>query len=110
MTPFNFLLVLVSEISATVGQIFFKHAMGKSADGMNLRSLVGGIAFMTLSFFVWIALLSKFDLSYLFPFDGLNRIIVVVGASVFLKEKPTPRIWLGVALISVGVMIVSATD
>ncbi len=111
MTPFNFLLVLVTELSATIGQIFFKHAMNNSpGQAAYLRSLGAGIAFMTLSFFVWIALLSKFELSFLFPFDGLNRIIVVIGASIFLKEKPTPRIWIGVILISLGVMIVSATE
>jgi len=110
VTPLNFCLVLVTELSATIGQIFFKHAMAPSGKGMNLRSLAVGIAAMTVSFFVWEALLKKFELSYLFPFDGINRIIVVFGASLFLKEKPTPRIWLGVILISVGVMIVSATE
>ena len=111
MNLLNFCLVLVSEVSATIGQIFFKHAMGSPAGSRPfVRSLSAGVGAMTVGFFVWLALLRKFELSYLFPFDGLNRIILVIGASIFLKEKTTPRIWVGVTLITVGVMIVSATE
>ena len=68
----------------------------------------GGVATMTLGFFLWLGLMSQYDLSYLYPFEGLHYILIVLAAAVFLKEKASLSLWLGVALISAGVVIVSA--
>ncbi|PYI53225.1 MAG: hypothetical protein DMC62_06005, partial [Verrucomicrobia bacterium] len=56
----------------------------------NLRFIshaAGGIALMTLSFFLTLGLLQRFDLSYLYPFQGLSVIIISLMAAVMLKEK-----------------------
>ena len=105
MTPLGFFMVLISETCSVAGQIFFKHAMGgKGARGVNIA---WGVAVKALGFFLWVGLMSKVDLSYLFPFDGLNRVLLMFGASIFLKEKMTLNLWVGVALICAGVMLVS---
>lgn len=105
MTPLPFMLVLFAESCSVVGQIFFKHAMaGKARKGAKLTA---GVAAMAVNFFLWEGLLSKFDLSYLYPFDGLNRIVLVLAASIFLKEKMSLNLWVGVLLISAGVLLVS---
>ena len=108
MNSLAFMLVLMSECCSVAGQIFFKHAMG-GLEGSRAAKLTAGIAVMAVGFFLWVGLMSKFELSFLYPFDGLNRIVLVVGASVFLKEKMTVNLWVGVALISVGVLLVSRT-
>jgi uncharacterized membrane protein len=108
MNLLNFLLVIISESGMIVGQIFFKHATSHPTRSFAYaKNLLIGIASMTIYFFVWLALLKKFELSYLFPFDGINRVILVLAAAIFLKEKATLRIWLGVILITAGVMLVS---
>lgn len=110
MNPFDLLLVLVSESTTIAGQVFFKHAMrNRETPGVHARSLTIGVFSMAIGFFVWLALLGRHDVSYLFAFDGLNRIILVIAASIFLKERATIRIWIGVLLISAGVMIVANT-
>ncbi len=110
MTPLHLLQVFLSESSAIAGQILFKHAMGDSKRNSPFwPSLAMGIGCMAFSYFVWQALLQKFQLSYLFPFDGLNRVLLVASASIFLKEKATPRLWAGVILISSGVLLVSGS-
>jgi undecaprenyl phosphate-alpha-L-ara4N flippase subunit ArnE len=70
---------------------------------------VPGLAIMTLWFLLWVSLLQSYDLSYLFPFDSLSTVLLSLGAMVFLKEKLTARLWVGIALIIVGVMFVSAS-
>jgi len=105
VTPLDFLLVLVSETCSVAGQIFFKHAMG--GKGPRGAKIAGGVAVMTVGFFLWVGLMSKFELSYLYPFDGLNRILLMIGASIFLKEKMTLNLWMGVGLICAGVLLVS---
>ena len=111
MSPVNLVQVLISEGTTIAGQVFIKHAMVQpSRNAKFARSLTAGITSMAIGFFAWEALLKKFELSYLFPFDALNRILLVIAASVFLKEKATARIWAGVILITIGVLVVSGTE
>ena len=106
MTLLAFLLVLISESCELAGQIFFKHAMGGGRGSMAWK-LTAGIPAMAVNFFLWTGLLHKFDLSYLYPFDGLNRVVLMFAASIFLKEKMTLNLWVGVTLICAGVLLVS---
>ena len=71
------------------------------------KFFVPGIISMTVSFFLTLGLLQHFDLSYLYPFQGLSVIIVSVTASVLLKEKLTLQLTLGALLISAGIVLVS---
>ncbi len=76
----------------------------------NLRFIshaAGGIALMTLSFFLTLGLLQRFDLSYLYPFQGLSVIIISLVAAVILKEKLTSQLTIGALLISAGIVLVS---
>ncbi len=76
----------------------------------NLRFIshaAGGIALMTLSFFLTLGLLQRFDLSYLYPFQGLSVIIISLMAAVMLKEKLTLQLTIGALLISAGIVLVS---
>ncbi len=76
----------------------------------NLRFIsrvVGGIALMTISFFLTLGLLQRFDLSYLYPFQGLSVIIISLMAAVMLKEKLTLQLTIGALLISAGIVLVS---
>ena len=105
MTILIFLLILFTEACTVVGQIFFKHAMS-SREGRGLK-LTAGIVAKAVNFFLWNGLLSKYDLSFLYPFDGLNLIMLVVAASIFLKERMTPSLWAGVTLVCAGVFLIS---
>jgi len=76
----------------------------------NLRFIsrvAGGIALMTISFFLTLGLLQRFDLSYLYPFQGLSVIIISLMAAVMLKEKLTLQLTIGALLISAGIVLVS---
>jgi uncharacterized membrane protein len=52
-------------------------------------------------------LLQRFDLSYLYPFQGLSVIFITLMAAVVLKEKLNMRLAIGALLISVGIVLVS---
>jgi uncharacterized membrane protein len=52
-------------------------------------------------------LLQRFDLSYLYPFQGLSVIIITVMAAVMLKERLTLQLTIGALLISAGIVLVS---
>ena len=109
MTIILWLAVVLSESCQVAGQIFFKHAMS-SARGISMRRVCGllaGVSVMTVGFFLWLGLLQRFELSYIYPFEGIQRIILVAAATFFLKETMTRELWLGVILIVIGTILVS---
>jgi len=62
---------------------------------------------MAISFFLTLGLLQHFDLSYLYPFQGLSIIMITLLAAIVLKEKLTLQLAIGALLISAGVALVS---
>jgi drug/metabolite transporter (DMT)-like permease len=112
MTLAYFLLLMLSETCAVAGQIFFKKAMGGEEGAPEHKwrrpaGIAAGVVAMTIGFFLWLGLLKHFELSYLYPFEGFDRIILVLAASAFLKERMTPGLWAGVSLIVAGSILVS---
>ncbi len=106
MTPLAFLMVLTAESCSAIGQIFFKRAMGHG-ERRQAALLTAGVAVKALGFFMVLGLLSKFPLSYLYPFEGLDRVVLILGTTLVLKEKMTPGLWVGVVLIGAGILLVS---
>jgi drug/metabolite transporter (DMT)-like permease len=108
MTPTSALLIFVALILFIVGQLFLKHAMENGlGSGRFAKFFAAGLVTMTVSFFITLGLLQHFDLSYLYPFQGLSVVIISLLAAAILREKLTPRLFLGAALISLGVILVS---
>ena len=112
MTFLWFCWIFFSGTCSVAGQIFFKHAMSdhvSSRKPRRLLDLAAGVLAMTIGFFTWLMLLQRFSLSYLYPFEGLDRVILAFGAWLFLREDMTRDLWIGVILICFGTILVSAT-
>jgi undecaprenyl phosphate-alpha-L-ara4N flippase subunit ArnE len=107
-----FCLVVFSLACSVTGQIFFKHAMAehsRSSASRRKLDLARGVLVMTVSFFTWLALLRQFDLSYLYPFEGLDRVLLAFGAWLILKEKVSRDLWIGLVLICLGTAFVAGS-
>ncbi|HEV2806187.1 MAG TPA: EamA family transporter [Chthoniobacterales bacterium] len=115
MTPIALVIVLVALVAHTAGQVFLKHAMASSHTdaGFGSKAVIVpfaiGIVLMTTQFFLNLGLLQRYDLSFIYPFQGLGVIIITFIAGVTLREKLTLQLVIGSALISVGVVLVSMT-
>ncbi len=99
-------------VTFVAGQLLFKKAMDVSrAMGFRRRRtlsiLSAGIVVMTISFCLNLGLLQRFDLSYLYPFQGSSIIVITLLAALVLKERLTPRLIIGTLLITAGVVLVS---
>jgi len=66
-----------------------------------------GIIFLLANFFLWIALLSRVDLSVAFPMSSLTYIIVPILAITFLHEKVLLTRWAGIVFIIAGISLTS---
>jgi len=112
VTFLAFFLIIVSLLSFVVAQLVLKRAMEISGQtslrkpGIIWRITVG-VALMTISFFITLGLLQRFDLSYLYPFQGLSVIIITAMAAVILKERVRLQLTLGTILIAAGIVLVS---
>jgi drug/metabolite transporter (DMT)-like permease len=111
MKALAFLLLFIALISFVAGQFLFKRAMDNSHhSGFGrsfLKFFLPGIASMTVSFFLTLGLLQHFDLSFVYPFQGLSVIFVSAAAALILKEKVSAQLLFGALLISLGVLLVS---
>jgi uncharacterized membrane protein len=108
-----FFFIVVSLVSFVAAQLILKRAMAATATTTGFRNaqfiskVTGGIILMTISFFLTLGLLQRFDLSYLYPFQGLSVIFITLMAALVLKEKLNTRLAVGALLISAGIVLVS---
>ena len=112
MSFLAFFLIVVSLVSFVAAQLILKRAMEatKTSGFRNAQfvsKVTGGVILMTISFFLTLGLLQRFDLSYLYPFQGLSVIFITILAAVVLKEKLSARLTIGALLITAGIVLVS---
>ena len=112
MTPVSLAIVLIALVAAVAGQVSLKKAMEVSnVVGFRSRKFVlpfgAGVLLMTIQFFLNLGLLQKYDLSFIYPFQGLSVIIITFAAAVLLREKLNLQLIVGATLISAGIVLVS---
>ena len=115
MTATLLALLLFAQVALVAGHVFLKHGM--NATNLPERptrkiavNLAAGIGMLTLWFFIWLGLLQKLDLSYVYPFEGISPVLLVIAAWAILKEKMSLRTWIGVLLIAAGTALVGLSN
>lgn len=66
-----------------------------------------GVFFEALFFLCLVILMSKSDISFLWPLTALSFVFATFAAIVFLGEKVSPLRWVGVILIVIGAAFIS---
>ena len=114
-------VVLAAGLSAT-GNLIIKNA-ARSMGGLNLSGgqlaqslfhlftnpgIILGLALYLVGFVLWAKVLTVVDISLAYPiFISLAFVIVVVGSRVFFGESLNPLKILGIAVIALGIIVVS---
>ncbi len=110
MTPLAVGLCILAQFFLVGGQLYFKRAMDERTQ-LPIRRKAGllaiGIAAQSVWFFLWLGLLQHWDLSRIFPFEGLNPLLLVLAAWLALRERITPPVMVGVFLITAGLVLVA---
>lgn len=68
--------------------------------------LIGTLIY-TVSILLWLYSLSKVDLSFAYPFAALSHVLVPLASLLLLGEEVPLRRWIGIAVICVGLIVVS---
>lgn len=74
-----------------------------------LRGFVAGV-FLVAGFLTWLLSLSKLELSYAYPVASCSVLFISLFSVVVLGEALTMRMWIGTALILVGVILLRPTN
>ena len=84
-------------------QFHFDHARVHSLQ--NRDNSFEGHFFQALFFACLLILMSKNDITFLWPLTSLTFVFATVAAIVFLHERVTPIRWVGVVFIIIGAAI-----
>lgn len=103
------LLLLAGQLLWKIGvgqKIIFK---GSIADILlNLitsKYIIGGLVIYAVATVLWLYLLSKFDLNYIYPIVSLSFVMAALVSHFILKESVPLNRWVGVVIITIGVLI-----
>jgi uncharacterized membrane protein len=116
-------MVLLMVVCANVGDLMLKRGMSRIGEVQ--PSLAGlarvfpltisngsiwiGIFFLSGFMLSYMTVLSWADYSYVMPAGAFGYAILTLLAVVFLHEAVSPRRWIGVVLICIGVLLVGQT-
>ena len=99
----------VSRAMKTVGEAkdFRPSAILKLAfRALRVGWMWAGVSMMALAFFSLLGALSFFNVSFVVPVTALSYLAGACGGALFLGERVSPRRWLGVSLVVIGVTLV----
>lgn len=111
-----YVLVAVSVALGVAGQLLLRlgasslHAPGTAAllrAAALSPAVVGGLAAYAVSSALWLAVLSRIDVSKAYPMGASSHVLVVALAALAGEAVP-PQRWGGAALIMVGVTLVGS--
>ena len=111
-----YLLILIGALLDTAGEVLLAKGARTAAPMTGFFAWLGpmtsgwtwiGITSYVLSLFTWLYVLRFVPLSVAFPLINVVHVLVPVGAHVFLHEQMPPRLWAGVTLIVLGVLVIA---
>ena len=116
-------MVLTMVVCANAGDLMLKRGMSQNgavvltaaglAHAFRLTVTNGtiwiGIFFLTGFMVSYMTVLSWADYSYVMPAGAFGYALLTLLAVIFLHESVSPRRWVGVVLICIGVLLVGQT-
>jgi len=114
--------IIITLVAVTYGQLAIKHAMYDigpmsspsigEAFKFYSRALINpwvitGLGAAILAALSWMATLSKFELSAVYPILSLNFVLVPVASMLLFQEAVNAYKMIGIAMICLGVFIFS---
>ena len=72
--------------------------------------ILAGVFFEALFFLCLLLLMSKSDISFLWPLTGLSFVFATFAAIWFLGERVSSTRWVGVILIMIGAAFISYSE
>jgi len=120
-----FIVLIIGLVFESAGVVLLKKGMGQIGDlktfsvpnlirviksGATNPSILAGVLFEALFFACLLLLMSRSDISFLWPLTGLSFVFATFAAIWFLGEQVSPVRWAGVILIMLGAALISYSE
>jgi len=117
----SIVLILLSLTFAATGQVTLKQAMNNvgSLDSFTIAHLVAfllkalgnplvwfGFTLYGAAAFSWLIILSRENLSFVYPFAGLTFVLVMLLSAIIFKEQISLWRWFGSFIVVLGLIMV----
>lgn len=113
-------LTIAVIVFTVVGNTVLSHGMRQVGDVASINPLpylhaflnpwvVGGVLVLMLWMVSQLALLSRADLSFVLPVTGAAYVLIALAGHFVLQEDMSATGWTGIAVITVGVILVGET-
>lgn len=113
----HYVLILFQVILNTVSQVLLKTGVNKICFNQKIMQIIFsfvtnfyiilGVTGFVISLFLWLYLLSKFELSFIYPFGSLSYALAIVAGCFWLNEPFSFLRMVGVFIIVIGVYCVA---
>jgi drug/metabolite transporter (DMT)-like permease len=116
------LVLLIGLVFESTGVVLLKKGMSQVGDvktisvaevlrvvktGLSNSQILLGVFFEALFFICLLVLMSKSDISFLWPLTALSFVFATLAAMWFLHEHVSPIRWAGVLFIMIGAALIS---
>ncbi|MCL5101734.1 MAG: EamA family transporter [Candidatus Marsarchaeota archaeon] len=101
----NISMLIGSTFLGAAGQLLFKYALTAHI----LLIIAAGIFLYFVSTLVYFYVLTRANLSWAYSVGGLSYIFAVILAATLLAENVPALRWIGVIIITVGVLFVGSS-
>ena len=120
MSPAIWALLALWTGCEALGQLLFKLGVDRLSlnddarglevlrQGLGSALLWAGIGVHVVEFGAWIAILGRLPLSTAFPLESISYVTVILASRLFLREKVSPRRWIGLGLMCSGIAVLGA--
>lgn len=78
--------------------------------GLTNRHILGGVALEAAFFGCLLFLMSRADVSFIWPLTALSFVFSTIAAIVYLGEKVSPLRWIGIVFILIGAGVITYTE
>lgn len=111
-----FSFVVFPVLLSSVGEFILKHAVNKMDVALTPASVLmmagspsiwAGSACIVVSGLLWVIAMSRYQLSFIYPFFSLNFIVIMLGSHFLLREEINLVRYLAVVLIIIGLIFIS---
>jgi len=119
MKPIDYSYIFGTVLFTVYGQLIVKWQVSKAGalpDGFYPRAIflgnllinpwiLSGVASAFVAMLCWLSAMTKFELSYAYPFMSLAFVLVLILSALLFGERVTAVKIMGVALVIAGIVI-----
>ena len=110
-----YIFLVINIIFLAFGQILWKFGMQKVHEFNILNIIVnpyiiGGVILYAFATLLWLYILSKEELSFVYPLQSITYILGTILATIIFKENVSIFRWVGIVTLVIGATLVATSN